>query len=198
MGKRTFINLGGNPVSLSKSTHSYVFGDVKPSPSVGRTKIVFLNHEFNIDIVSRDVPGLIGMDISDSKDQGRSIFHLDISERQLTVDGFKIQLGDRQSHLCLPDKLIRISPRNGKAKTFHNKVSQNNLNYFHDDHVPQTEGAREQDPHVGRGQLGNSPQPLSTSVSEWKYIMASAFKFKLLCQPALPINGRGSSQLGGN
>ena len=28
-----------------------------------------------------------------------------------------------------------------------------------------------------------------TSVSEWKYIIASAFKFKLLHQPALPIMG---------
>ena len=37
-----------------------------------------------------------------------------------------------------------------------------------------------------------------TSVSEWKYIIVSAFKFKLLHQPALPINGGGSSQLGGN
>jgi len=101
---------------------------------------VFLNHEFNIDVVSRDVPGLIGMDILDSKDQGRSIFHLDISERQLRVDSVKIQLlGDRKSHLCLPDKLIRISPRYRKTKTFHNKVSKNNLNYYQDDHVPHPE-----------------------------------------------------------
>ena len=106
MGQSTFVNLGGNPDSLRKSTHSYVFGDGKPSPSVvSRTKIVFLNHEFNIDIVSRDVPRLIGMDILDSKDQDRT-------ERQLTVDSDKIQLlGGRKSHLCLPDKLIKISPR---------------------------------------------------------------------------------------
>ena len=62
--------------------------------------------------VSRDVPGLIGMDILDSKDQGRSIFQLDISERRLTVDGFKVQLlGPRKSHLSLPDRLISISPK---------------------------------------------------------------------------------------
>ena len=52
-----------------------------------------------MDLVSRDVPGLIGMDILDSKDHGISIFKLDISDRQLTVDGFKIQLlGPRKSH----------------------------------------------------------------------------------------------------
>ena len=89
-----------------------------------------MNHEFNIDVVSRDVPGLIGMDILDNKDQDRSIFHLDISERQLTVDGVEIKLlGGRKSHLCLPDKLIKISPRYRRTKTFHNKVSETNLNY---------------------------------------------------------------------
>ena len=45
-------------------------------------------------------------------------------------------LGDRKSHLCLPDKLIRISPRYRKTKAIHNKVSQNNLNFYQDDHVP--------------------------------------------------------------
>ena len=45
MGQRTFFNIGGNPESLSKSTHSYVFGDGKPTPSIGRTKIEFLNRE---------------------------------------------------------------------------------------------------------------------------------------------------------
>ena len=84
------------------------------------------------------------MDILNSKDQSRSIFHLDISERQLTVDGFKIQLlGHRKSHLFHPDKLIRISPRYRKTKTFHNKVSQNKVNYLQDDHVPQPERARD-------------------------------------------------------
>ena len=31
------------------------------------------------------------------------------------------------------------------------------------------------------------------SVSEWKYIIASASKFKLLCQPALPIMGKAQA-----
>ena len=67
--------------------HSYIFGDVKPSPSIGKTNIVFGNHEFSMDVVSRDVLGLIGMDILDSKDHGRRILKLDVSDRQLTVDG---------------------------------------------------------------------------------------------------------------
>ena len=70
MGQQTFDNLGGN---LSKSENSYIFGDGKPSPSLGRVKIEFLDHVFNIDIVSHDVPGLIGMDILDSKYRDVSI-----------------------------------------------------------------------------------------------------------------------------
>ena len=82
IGQQTFVNLGGNLKSLSKSENSYIFGDGKPSPSLVRAKI-----EFNIDIVSRDIPGLIGMDIIDSNDRDRSIFHLDISERHLVDSG---------------------------------------------------------------------------------------------------------------
>ena len=80
-----------------------------------------------MDIVSRDVPGI---DILDSKDQGRSIFHLNISERQMTVDEFKIQLlGDRKGHFSLPDRLISISPKYRQTKMFHNDVHQNKLNF---------------------------------------------------------------------
>ena len=81
---------------------------------------MFGNHEFSMDVVSRDVPGLIGMDILDSKDRGISIFKLYISNRQLMVDGFRIQLlGPRKSHLSLPNKLITISPKDRRTKTFH-------------------------------------------------------------------------------
>ena len=76
IGQQTFVNLRGNLKSLRKSANSYIFGDRKPSPSIGKTKIEFLVHEFNIDVISQDVPRLIGMDILDSKDQDRSIFHL--------------------------------------------------------------------------------------------------------------------------
>ena len=79
IGKKAFVKLGGNPGILSKSTHSYIFGDGKPNPSISKTKIVSGHHEFSMDVVSRDVPGLIGMDILDIKDQGRSIFKLDFS-----------------------------------------------------------------------------------------------------------------------
>ena len=42
------------------------------------TVIVFGNHEFSMDVVSREVPGLIGLDILDSRNYGRSILILDI------------------------------------------------------------------------------------------------------------------------
>ena len=48
IGKKAFVRLGGDPDILSKSTHLYIFGDGKPWPSIGKTKIV-----------SRDVPGHI-------------------------------------------------------------------------------------------------------------------------------------------
>ena len=78
--------------------------------------IVFGNHEFLMDVVSREVPGLIGMDILDSRDHGRSIFQLDISNIQLTVDGL---LGPSKSHLELHSKLIAIAPAHRRTKTSH-------------------------------------------------------------------------------
>ena len=79
-----------------------------------------------MNLVSWDVPGLIGMDILDSKDQGRSIFQLDISESQLTVDRFKIQfLGARKCHLSVPNRLISISPRYRQTEMSYNNVGIN-------------------------------------------------------------------------
>ena len=49
---------------VSQQIHIYSV-DGEPTPS-----IVFGNHEFSMDVVSKDIPGLIdGMDILDSKDQ---------------------------------------------------------------------------------------------------------------------------------
>ena len=64
-----------------------------------------------IDIVSRDIPGLIGMDILTSKYRNRNIFHLNLGDRQLTVDNEDIELLGitcRQSHLHLSDNLFTI------------------------------------------------------------------------------------------
>ena len=104
MGKCTFIKLGGNLESLNKSGNSYIFGDGPSSPSIGRAKVNILDHVFSIDIVSCDIPGLIGMDILTSKYRDRNIFHLNLAERQLTIDNEDIELlGYRQSHLRLPE-----------------------------------------------------------------------------------------------
>ena len=62
IGQQTFVNLGGNLKSWSKSENSYIFGDSKPSPSLGK------------DVVSQDVPGLIEMVILNSKDRDRSMY----------------------------------------------------------------------------------------------------------------------------
>ena len=92
MGKFTFVKLGGNLKSLNKSENSYIFGDVPSSPSIVRAKINILDHVFSIDVVSRDIPGLIGMDILTSKYRNRNIFHLNVGDRQLTVDNEDIEL----------------------------------------------------------------------------------------------------------
>ena len=72
--KCTFVEMGGNLKSLDKSKNSFIFGDGPSTPSLGRAKINILGYVFNIDIVSCDIPGLIGMDIITSQYRNKSIF----------------------------------------------------------------------------------------------------------------------------
>ena len=62
MGADTFKKMGGDLKSLKKSKNSFVLGDCPPAPSIGIAKISIRGYVFDIDIVSRDIPGLIGMD----------------------------------------------------------------------------------------------------------------------------------------
>ena len=81
--------------SLNKSESSYIFGDGKPSPSLGRAKIEFLDHVFNIDIVSCDVPGLIGVNTALFKKCTGQYFKVrddDFSSKQGSLCTFKIIL----------------------------------------------------------------------------------------------------------
>ena len=80
MGKCTFVKMGGNLKSLNKSENSYIFGDGTSSRSIGRAKINILYHVLSIDIVSCDIPGLIGMDLLTSKYRNRIIFHLNLGD----------------------------------------------------------------------------------------------------------------------
>ena len=80
--------------------------------------------------MSRDIPGLIGMDILSSKYRNRNIFHLNLGDRQLTVDNEDIDLlGERQSHLRLPDNLITISSNFKRTKSSSNSDSKTNTAY---------------------------------------------------------------------
>ena len=119
IGKKAFVRLGGDPDILSKSTHLYIFGDGKPWPSIGKTKIV-----------SRDVPGLIRMDILDSKDKGRSIFKL--QDNWQWTDLKYNYLGPRKSHLCLPDIIITISLKYRQTEMSHGSEQHNTLNVYQD------------------------------------------------------------------
>jgi hypothetical protein len=143
MGKCTFVKMGSNLKSLNKSENSYIFRNGSSSPSIGRAKINILDHIFSIDIVSHDIPGIIGMDILTSKYRNRIIFHLNLGDRQLTVDNEDIELlGDRQSHLHLPDNLITISSKFTQTKSSSNTDSKTNAAYYQDEHVLRTDVAR--------------------------------------------------------
>ena len=110
MGKCTFVEMGGDLKSLNKSKNSFIFGDGPSTSSLGVAKINILGHVFNIDIVSRDIPDLIGMDILSSQYRNRPIFRLSLGGRQLMIDNDDIDLlGDRQGHLHLPDNIVKIS-----------------------------------------------------------------------------------------
>ena len=101
--------MGGNLKSLDKSKNSFIFGDGPSTLSLG-AKINILGHIFNIDIVSHDIPGLIGMEILTSQYRKKSIFRLNLGGRQLIIDNDDIDLlGDRQGHIHLPDNLVKIS-----------------------------------------------------------------------------------------
>ena len=104
------------------------------------------------------------MDILDSKGHGISIFKLDISNRQLTVDRFRIQLlGPRKSHLKLPDKLITIAPKYRQTKMSHRSRQNNTMSYY--EVVCHDERARYADRghHNGRGEQEDSPRPSKTT-----------------------------------
>ena len=123
----------GNLKSLNKSDNSYIFGDGPSTQSLGRAKINIRGYGFGIDIVSCDVPGLIGMDILTSKYRSKKL-----GDRQLTIDNEDIDLlGDRQSHLHLPTNLVKISASFSSP----NSVSKTNITYFQDKDVPRTDGA---------------------------------------------------------
>ena len=67
LGADIFLKMGGDMKSLKKSKNSFVFGDGPPTPSIGIAKISIRGYVFEIDIVLRDIPRLIGMDILSSK-----------------------------------------------------------------------------------------------------------------------------------
>ena len=106
MGKYTFVEMRGDLKSLNNSKNSFIFS----TPSLGVAKLNILGHVFNIDIVSCDIPGLIGMDILYSHHRNRVIFRLSLGGRQLMIDDDDIDLlGDRQGHLHLSDNIVKIS-----------------------------------------------------------------------------------------
>ena len=50
--QKAFMYMAGNPGTLSKSTHTYIFSDGEPSPSIDMTDICSVwNHEISMDVV---------------------------------------------------------------------------------------------------------------------------------------------------
>ena len=82
---------------------------------------------------------------------------------QLTVDNEVIDLlGDRQSHLRLPDNFITIYSNFRRTKSSSNSDSKTNTAYYQDEHVLRADGGRGRELHVvGRERrLEDPPQPL--------------------------------------
>ena len=100
--------------------------------------------------MSHDIPGLIGMDILISKYRNKSIFHLNLGDRQLIIDNEDIDLfGDRQSHLHLPDNLVKISSSFTQGKPSSYFDFKTNIAYFQYEDVPHNGSRGRQLPGVG-------------------------------------------------
>ena len=110
MGEGTFIKMGGYLKRLKKSKNSFIFGDGPSTLSRGVAEINIHGYVFDIDIVSHDIPGLIGRDILSRHHRNRVIFRLSLGGRQLMIDDEDINLlGDKKGHLHLPDNIVKIS-----------------------------------------------------------------------------------------
>jgi hypothetical protein len=104
--------MGGNLKSLKTSKNSFIFGDGPSTPSLGKAKITISGYIFSIDIVPHNVPGLIGLDILTSRYKDRSIFDLKLGDRMVIIDDMEIDLlGEIESHLHLPDEIVKIHER---------------------------------------------------------------------------------------
>ena len=101
MGKCTFIKMGGDLKSLKKSKNSFIFGDGPSTPSIGRPKINIHGYVFDIDIVSRDIPGLIGMDILSRHYRNRVIFRLSLGGIQLMIDDEILICWGKRKVICI-------------------------------------------------------------------------------------------------
>ena len=66
-----------------------MFGAGKPDSALGYASVKIGSLRVRLDVVSQDVPGLIGMDIleSKSKQTGKNFCKLNIQDRQLKIDG---------------------------------------------------------------------------------------------------------------
>ena len=150
--------MGGNLKNLKTSKNSFIFGDGPSTPSLGKAKITICGYIFSIDIVSRNVPGLIGIDILTRRYNDRSIFDLKLGDRMVIIDDKEIDLlGETESHLHLPDEIVEIYERS--------KLPRNttNMSYFQaqpEDDLPGGGSRGQVLPGVGRRQLGEaSPSP---------------------------------------
>ena len=144
--------------NLKTSKNSFIFGDGHSTPSLGKAKITIHGYIFSVDIVSRNIPGLIGIDILTRRYNDRSIFDLKLGDRMVIIDNKEIDLlGEAESHLHLPDKIVKIYERS-KLPT-----NTTNMSYFQaqpEDDLS-CDGSRGRVlPGVGRRQLGEaSPSP---------------------------------------
>ena len=108
---------------------------------------------FEIDIVLRDIPGLIGMDILSSKYNNRGIFSLNLGERTVMIDDEKVSLlGKKEGHLHLPNNVVKISFKYSQGQSFYRSKS-----YFQEEHALRGREGGRQSPGVGQERVLEGP-----------------------------------------
>ena len=88
MGAKTFKKLGGDMDTLFSSKNVFLFGAGKPDPALSYATVKIGSLGVRIDLVSERWTYLT-VEVSKLE---KNFFILNIQERQLTIDGLRIQL----------------------------------------------------------------------------------------------------------
>ena len=104
--------------TLTDSKNVFLFGAGKPYSALGYALENIGSLGVRLDVVSQNVPGLIGMDILDCKQTGKQNCKINIYDRQLIIDRLQMQLTETsKSHLGLSTKYLTLKYKHISPKT---------------------------------------------------------------------------------